>query len=96
MSTISNALKWLKKEARGTSLKMTANKMTFACTVYHIWSACNRNIFENEQPIADIIMHKITYVDKNLFSLYPQVLISFENILHRQQLFSFVLQSSFV
>lgn len=45
MSMIFSALKWLKKEACETSWIMRAKKMTFACIVYHIWSAHNRKQF---------------------------------------------------
>jgi len=36
MSTISSALKWIKKEARGSSVRAKAIKVGLACTVYHI------------------------------------------------------------
>lgn len=45
MSTLASALKWLKKEARGSPWQSKAKRVALACTVYYIRSALNRLIF---------------------------------------------------
>ncbi|GFP82681.1 putative ribonuclease h protein at1g65750 [Phtheirospermum japonicum] len=42
MTTIASALKWIKKEGRGTTWHGKAKRMALASTVYHIWIARNR------------------------------------------------------
>ena len=75
MSTIHSALKWFKKDHRGNSWQNTAKKSAFACTVYQIWNARNRRIFENEPALADAIICKVKmHVYKAIFAKYPYVL----------------------
>ncbi|KAK6149457.1 hypothetical protein DH2020_016982 [Rehmannia glutinosa] len=81
MSTLSSGLKWLKKEAKGTSRQSKVKCIAFATTVYHIWNARNRLIFEDEVPNPNYVIHRIkTHVYKVVFSLYPSVLIDLENL----------------
>ncbi|KAK6123842.1 hypothetical protein DH2020_042409 [Rehmannia glutinosa] len=81
MSTLSSGLKWLKKEAKGTSRQSKVKCIAFATTVYHIWNARNRLIFEDEVPNPNYVIHHIkTHVYKVMFSLYPSVLIDLENL----------------
>ncbi|KAK6143840.1 hypothetical protein DH2020_024188 [Rehmannia glutinosa] len=80
MTTLSSAFKWLKKEARGTSKKSKGQKIAMATTVYQIWNARNRLIFEGEVLHIDFVIHKIkTHIYKIMYSLYPHVLIRLEN-----------------
>ena len=76
MSTIQSTLRWLKKEARGTSWRSKAKYIAFSCTVYYIWNARNRCIFEGQCPsVTDIVSKIKTHVYRVLFTLYPHVLI---------------------
>lgn len=81
MSTIPSALKWIKKEGHGTSWQCKAKKIALASTVYHIWTARNRLIFEDLRPNPDSIVIRIkTQVYKVMFSLYPHVLNHYESL----------------
>jgi len=76
MSSIRSSLRWLKKEARGTSWRNKAKLIAFSCTVYCIWNARNRFIFEGQHPNEDVLVRKIkTHVYRVLLALYPHVLI---------------------
>jgi len=78
MSTISSALKWIKKEARGSSGRAKAKKVALACTVYHIWNARNRRMFEGQVQQVEPIVFKIKlHIYKTLFSLDPDVYVEF-------------------
>ncbi|XP_022878613.1 uncharacterized protein LOC111396409 [Olea europaea var. sylvestris] len=55
MTTIPSALKWMKKEARGTSWQSKSKSIALASTVYHIWMARNRKVFEEPSPHVDSI-----------------------------------------
>lgn len=46
MSTIAIFLKWIKKEARGTSWRSEAKRIALMSTVYYLWLTRNRKIFE--------------------------------------------------
>ncbi|KAK6140954.1 hypothetical protein DH2020_025301 [Rehmannia glutinosa] len=81
MSTIKSALKYIKKEARGTSWQSRAKRSAVACTVYHIWTARNRRLFEGTIVTSDGIIREIkTQVYKIMFSLYPHVLGQYEHL----------------
>jgi len=81
MSTLSSAIKWLIKEARGPSWINKLKKIAFACTVYFIWVVRNSFIFENVQPNVGGLVCKVkTFVYKVIFTMYPQVLIRFEGL----------------
>ena len=56
MTTLKAAVKWIKKEARGTSAQAIAKKVGLACTVYSIWIMRNARMFEGKIiPPADAI-----------------------------------------
>ncbi|KAK6132726.1 hypothetical protein DH2020_033531 [Rehmannia glutinosa] len=81
MSTLNSGLKWLKKEAKGTSIQSKSKRITFATTVYHIWYARNRLVFEDEVPNPDYVIYRIkTHVYKVMYSLYPSFMINLENV----------------
>ncbi|KAK6120791.1 hypothetical protein DH2020_045467 [Rehmannia glutinosa] len=81
MTTIKSALKYMKKEARGTSWQSCAKKSAVACTVYHIWTARNRRLFEGAVVTSDGITREIkTQVYKIMFSSYPHVLAQYEHL----------------
>jgi len=78
MSSISSALKWIKKEARGSSASSIAKKVALPCTVYHIWNARNRRMFEGKVQEVEPIVFKIKlHIYKTLFSLDPNVCVEF-------------------
>ncbi|KAK6128250.1 hypothetical protein DH2020_038009 [Rehmannia glutinosa] len=81
MSTIKSALKYMKKEARESSWQSRAKKSALACTVYHIWTARNRRLFEGTVVTSDDIIREIkTQVYKIMFSLYPHVFVQYEHL----------------
>ena len=54
-------------------------RIAFSSTVYHIWTARNRFIFEGLPAIAECIIHRIkTSVYRAMFALYPQALVQLE------------------
>lgn len=59
MSTLDSALKWLKKEAKGTSKRAKAKKVALASCVHNIWAARNRLIFEKEKPKPSSLVRKV-------------------------------------
>ncbi|KAL7104250.1 hypothetical protein ACP275_08G232400 [Erythranthe tilingii] len=72
-TTLKSALKWLKKEVRGSCWRQNAKKVALACIVYPIWSARNWNFFENETPrIAKMVLKIKIRVYKTVFALFPQ------------------------
>ncbi|KAK4422035.1 hypothetical protein Salat_2154300 [Sesamum alatum] len=50
MSTILNAVKWLKKEKTGSSVQNKARLLALACTVYSLWKHRNEVIFKGKAP----------------------------------------------
>ena len=81
MSTLCSALKYLKKEARGTTWHSKVKKVALATTIYQIWTARNRRLFEGLKPTPASVIRQIkTQVYKLMFSLYPNVLIQFESL----------------
>ena len=79
MSSLPSALKWLKKETRGNSWFSKFKRIAFSSTVYQIWTARNRFIFEGLPAIAECIIHRIkTSVYRAMFALYPQALVQLE------------------
>ena len=77
MSTLRSALKWMKKEARGTGWRKKAMKMALATTVYVIWEARNKLVYEGVNPIPrDIVSSIKTSVYRIIFHLYPSLLES--------------------
>ncbi|KAL3628266.1 hypothetical protein CASFOL_027312 [Castilleja foliolosa] len=72
MTTLASALKWIKKEARGTSTLSKAKRIALASTVYHIWNARNRMCFEDEVPNLVGYCVKIkSHVYSVIYTLYP-------------------------
>ena len=73
MSTIDSALKWIKKESRGSGCSAKARCTALACTVYHIWNARNRRIFEGQTMEVEGIVFRIKlHVYRTIYSLLPQ------------------------
>lgn len=72
MTTIASSIKWIKKSSRKQSKQGKAQRIGLACTVYMIWNARNRKIFEDCSPnIADICFKIKSHVYKVLYTLYP-------------------------
>jgi len=81
MSTLASAIKWLRKEARGSSWQCKAKRVALACTVYYIWTARNRQIFEGQRPLVDSIISRVkAQVYRIIFSMYPYVVTHFESL----------------
>ena len=74
MSTLKAATKWIFKEAKGTGIQARAKRIGFACTVYYMWEARNKRIFEGviKQP-EDIIRRIQIQVYSGLYNLYPDM-----------------------
>jgi len=78
MSTISSALKWIKKEAKGSSEKAKAKKVALTCTVYHIWHARNMKIFEGQAQKVDSTVFKIKlHIYRTIFNSDPNDTVEF-------------------
>ena len=76
MSTINSALKWIRKESRGSGCNAKARCMALACTVYHIWNARNRRIFEGQAMEVEGIVFRIKlHVYRTIYSLFPQSVV---------------------
>lgn len=75
MSTLESGVKWLKKESKGGSWRQKAKRVAFASTVYHIWKARNKQIFEGLHPSEQGIIRQIKYhVYSVIFGHFPHVL----------------------
>jgi len=85
LNTVGSALKWIRGQARGASWQSKAKQIALAATIYHIWQARNRMIFEDLRACKDSIINRIkTFVYRIMFSMYPYVLIQFESIVMGQ------------
>lgn len=75
LTTLNGAIIWVSKHCRGSSVHCKARRAALASTVYHLWNARNRCIFEGSWMNSDIIIRKIkTHVYNVLYALYPDVL----------------------
>ena len=78
ISTVANALKWLKKEARGSPWPSKLKRVGLDSTIYFLWNAHNGLIFEGITSNKETIIRRIkTYVYK---VMYPYVLVYFESL----------------
>lgn len=59
MSTLQNAMKWIKKESRGTTWRSEAKCIALVTTVFHIWMASNSLIFADLRLDNDSIVRLI-------------------------------------
>jgi hypothetical protein len=50
MSTLASALKWLKKESRGTRIGTKARKVALVCMVHCFWRVRNEAVFQGRAP----------------------------------------------
>ena len=72
MHTLKAAVKWLIKEARGTGFPATFKRISLACTVYHIWMARNKRVFEGKIDLPESIIRRIQiHVFRCIYALYP-------------------------
>lgn len=58
-NSLGGLLRWLRRRFRGTGLRSKFCHVGVAATVYHIWNARNRAIFDGEKPEVDDIFRKI-------------------------------------
>lgn len=78
MSTLSSAIKWIKKDYNGALIKSKAVVLALASTVYHIWMARNSVIFSHMHAEVDGLFISIqTALYRVFFSLYPIESIAF-------------------
>lgn len=69
-STLNSAIKWLRREARGSSWRSRVKRV--GRTVYYIWKARNKAVFEATRTPYLSVIHQIkTQVYKIMFLLYP-------------------------
>ncbi|XP_052172247.1 uncharacterized protein LOC127788174 [Diospyros lotus] len=88
MSSISSAIKWISKDAKGSSWICKVKRIALACSVYQIWGARNCLIFYGIRPTVEGLVCRIkTFVYKVMFTMYPQVLIHFEALASDRSLF---------
>ena len=81
LSSLDRVLRWLKKVAKGSTWQCIVKHMALGSTVYYLWEACKRLVFEDSQPIVECIIRRIkTCVYKTIFTLYPYVLVQFESL----------------
>ena len=81
MPSLASGLRWLKRDARGSSWLCKAKKIAFASTVYHLWTARNYCIFEGQAAVAESIISRVkSDVYRVIFSLYPYALTYFETL----------------
>ncbi|GFY90990.1 hypothetical protein Acr_07g0011860 [Actinidia rufa] len=59
MQTFKATVKWMIKEARGTGFPAKLKRISLAFTVYHIWGARNKRIFEGKSEHPDSIIKGI-------------------------------------
>ncbi|GFY91271.1 hypothetical protein Acr_07g0014670 [Actinidia rufa] len=72
MTTLKSAVKWMIKEARGTGLPAKIKKISLACTIYHIWVARNKRIFEGKTDHTKAIIRRIQiHVYRSIYILFP-------------------------
>lgn len=91
MTTLPSTLKWMKKEAQGTSWQSKAKKIALAHTVYQTQMTRNRKIFEDLKSHIDSIVKLIkTHVYKIMFSFNYNILIHFKSLTLSLQILSFV------
>lgn len=75
MSTLASAAKWLKKTVKGTSWLAKSKRIALAATVYFIWVARNKRIFEGKVPSIKGLIHQIkTHVYRILYGHYPHLI----------------------
>jgi hypothetical protein len=79
MSTLASALKWLKKESRGTRIGTKARKVVLVCMIHRLWWTRNQAVFEGKVPCIDSTIFWIQlHVYRNLHTLYPFIIAPME------------------
>lgn len=74
MNTLKMALKWLKNEKNRTRWITKLRRHALASTVYFLWCARNKFIFENKAPQLPSIVHKIQiHVFSIIYDSFPHV-----------------------
>lgn len=75
MSTLASAAKWIKKDVKGSSWQSKAKRVAFASSVYHIWLARNKRIFEGATPSVSGLIHQIkTHVFRTIYGHFPHLM----------------------
>lgn len=74
INTLKMALKWLKKEKCSTCWITKLRRHALASTVYFLWCARNRAIFENDAPQLHTIVRRIQiHVFSIIYDSFPHV-----------------------
>ena len=72
MHTLKAAVKWMIKEARGTGFPAKIKRIALACTVYYIWEARNKSLFEGRIVQPEAIFRRIQIQTYGIvYSLFP-------------------------
>ncbi|GFZ16285.1 hypothetical protein Acr_25g0006940 [Actinidia rufa] len=70
--TLKAAVKWMIKEARGTGFPAKIKRIALACTVYYIWEARNKSLFEGKIVQPEAISRRIQIQTYGIvYSLFP-------------------------
>ncbi|GAA0163812.1 hypothetical protein LIER_19590 [Lithospermum erythrorhizon] len=78
MTSLESAIKWIKKEHGGKSIRSKATLLAFCILVHEIWRARNSVAFDLEPTSPDAIIARVklaTY--RILIRLYPSQMITF-------------------
>ena len=73
MTTLRSGIKWLRRCSRGTGFRARTQRLAFSCTVYYIWLARNRLIFELCMPVPSQIVHRIQTQVFRIYARYSRV-----------------------
>lgn len=74
MSSLEATAKFLKKFVKGSSWQSKTKRIAFGCTVYYIWMARNKRIFEGCSPNQEKLIYQIkTHVYRVIFGHFPHV-----------------------
>lgn len=72
MSTLTSAIKWIKKEHGGAFLRSKSVVLAFVATILHIWSSRNKVMFVGKSVTSnDIFVAIKTHVLTVLHAIYP-------------------------
>ncbi|CAH9145483.1 unnamed protein product [Cuscuta epithymum] len=76
MGTLASAVKWIKKERSGASVRAKAARIAFSCTIYSLWRVRNAARFDDFLPKEEEVFARIQYVVyKILYCIYPYDLV---------------------
>ncbi|GAA0153470.1 hypothetical protein LIER_37684 [Lithospermum erythrorhizon] len=78
MSTLASAIKWIKKEFKGSNVKNRAVRIAFSSTIFEVWAARNVINFDGGKvSTQDIIARVKTTTYRILYRLNPHCRLTF-------------------